>query len=128
MQCGDDARLLLRRQHGARKDRSSGMRHGVVDVENIELVIAAHFRHFHRKWQCIVGIFEKSVVIDRDRMKKKSGCSHRPPKWPPVTDEMNFVSAPRQLFSKRRSKNAAPAHGWITGDANLQWASGIHFK
>jgi len=47
VQGGDDARLLLRRQHGAREHGGGGMGYGVMHMQNIELAGAADLGHFY---------------------------------------------------------------------------------
>jgi len=70
------ARALFRGQHRLRENRCRGMRHRVMHVEDIEVMIAAHFAIFTDKGSVVVGIFEQTVVIDRHRVEKKGAA------WP----------------------------------------------
>src|SRR5208283_2152580 len=116
MQCSHDAWLLTWRQHRASKDRGGRMRHGVMNMEDVELMVTAHFRHFYRKRQSVIGILEQSVVIDYHRVKEQSWriCGH--PERSFVADEMHFVPTLGQLFAERRGKNSATANGRIASD------------
>jgi len=44
----DDAGLLAGREHRARRIAAGGVRHSVVDVQNVEAMLAAHLGHSHR--------------------------------------------------------------------------------
>ena len=70
---GDDARLLLRREHGAGEDGGGGVGDGVMDVENIEAMIAADFGHFDGERQGVIGVFEEAVVVDADGVEVDAG-------------------------------------------------------
>src|SRR5271165_4401070 len=96
------------------------MGYGVVNMKNVELMIAAHFRHFHREWQCIIGILEQSIVIDQHRMKIESRAIKRHSERAPIANEMHLVAALRQLFAELRGQNAASTNGRVTGDPYLQ--------
>src|SRR5580704_19488035 len=120
MQSGDDAWLLLWRQHGTGENRRGGMRHRVVNMKNVELVVAAHFCHFYRKRQCVVGILEQSVIIDHHRVEIQARSIHWHSERPPVADEMHLMSASRQFFAERRGQNPASPNGRVTSDPNLQ--------
>ena len=44
MQGGNDARLELGRQHGTGENGGGGMRHGVVNMKNIEVMMAEKWK------------------------------------------------------------------------------------
>jgi hypothetical protein len=96
------------------------MGHGVVNMKNVELMVATHFRHFHRERQCIIGILEQSVIVNHHWMKKKSRGVRGHSERTLVANEMHLMSASRQFFAERRGENAASPNGRVTGDPNLQ--------
>src|SRR5262249_30385505 len=98
------------------------MRYGIVNVKNVELMVAAHFCHFHRERQCIIGILEKSVIVDQHRMEKKTRGDPWHAERTFVVDEMHLMSTLSQFFAERRGKNAAPSNGRVTSNPNLQSA------
>ena len=90
-----------------------------MDVQHVQAVVAADFRHPHRERQGVIGIFEQLIFVDHHRMKMQPRDIFRQTKWTLITDEMHFVSAPRQFFAQTRRQNAAPADGRITGNADF---------
>ena len=69
------------------------MRHGVVDVQHVEPMLAAHLGHLHREGQRVVGVLEKAVGIDAHRVVPDAGRVRREPEGPLVADEVNVVPA-----------------------------------
>ena len=63
-------------------------------------MIAADFRHLHRKRQRVIRIFKQAVITDLHRMKKDSRRIGRQTKRPLVTDEMHLMPAARQFFAQ----------------------------
>ncbi len=53
-----------------------------------------------------------------DEMKMKSFLRCIQPDRPRVTEEMHFMSAPRQFGPESGRQNSASADQWETGDAN----------
>ncbi len=119
VQCGHDARLLFRREHGSRKNRRGGMGHGVVDMEHVQLMIAAYLGHSYRERQGVIRILEQIVIIDRHRMEMKPGRIHRQTERTLVTDEMHLMTPARQFFPQRGGKNAAATDRGVTSDADF---------
>ena len=115
----DDARLQFRREHGLREDCRRRVRHGVMDVEHVQPVFPADLRHPHRKRQGVIGIFEQLIFVDDDGMKMQSRRVFRQPERAFVAEEMDFMSAPRQILAQGGGENAAAADSRVTGDADF---------
>jgi len=120
VQCRDDAGLLAGREHRAREDRGGGVRHGVVDVEHVEAMVAAHLGHAHRERQGVVGEPEQLVLVDRDGMEVQVRCVRGQAEGTLVGDEVHVVSARRQVLAQRGRQHAAAAHRWVARDADPQ--------
>ncbi len=70
----DNAGLQVGREHGAREDRGGGVRDGVVDMEHVEAMVAAHLGHAHGERQGVVREPEQLVFVDGDRMEVQARC------------------------------------------------------
>ena len=116
----DHARPLIRRQHRPGEDRRGRVRHGVVDVQHVEPMVAAHLGHAHRQRQGVVGVSEQPVLVDRDGMKVQTRRVRGQAERALVGDEVHVVPARGQLFAERGGQHAAPAHGRVAGDADAQ--------
>ncbi|MGC4081628.1 MAG: hypothetical protein QM736_05820 [Vicinamibacterales bacterium] len=66
---GDDAQPVFLVQHRAGEHCGGGVRHGVVNVQQVERVLFRHLGHLHRERQRVVGVFEEVVAVDRDRVE-----------------------------------------------------------
>src|SRR5664280_301589 len=110
MQCSDDARLLLRRKHRPRKNGRCRVGHGIVNMEYVQPVIAAHFRHLYGEWQRVIGVLEQIVVVDDHWMKMQAWSILGQTERPLVADEMHLMAAPRQLLAQRGGEDAASSH------------------
>jgi hypothetical protein len=116
----DHARPLIGRQHRPGEDRRGGVRHGVVHVQHVEPVVAAHLGHAHRQRQRVVGISEQAILVDRDGMKVQPRGVGGQAERALVRDEVHVVSARGQLFAERGGQHAAPTDGRVAGDADAQ--------
>ena len=116
----DHAGLLPGREHRAREDRGGGVRHGVVDVEHVEAMIAAHLGHAHRQRQGVVGKPEQLVLVDRDGMEVQARRVRGQAERPLVGDEVHVVPARRQVLAERGRQHAAAAHRRVARDADAQ--------
>src|SRR6266487_5767745 len=85
------------------------MRHGIMNMKNIELSRARHLCHFHRQGQGVVGARKQSVVRDLDPMEMKMLLRQLQPNRWSVAEEMNFMAAARQFRSEGRRQNPASA-------------------
>jgi hypothetical protein len=72
-------------------------------MENIQMMIAAHLRHAHRKRERVVRILEQPVIIYSNRMKIEPRRVDRQSERALVTDEMHLVTALRQFFAQSGS-------------------------
>src|SRR5882672_2207054 len=95
-------------------------------MQYVKLVVVAYFRHLDGERQGIIGVLEQIVIVDDHRMEMQAGRVHRQTERTLVADEMHLVTALRQLLAQSSGENAAPAHGWVTGDADFQWMTGRH--
>ena len=103
--------------------RRNGMRDGVVDVQQIQLVGLRHFGHARRQREAIGRILKKRiggdfhlVVVDaRDIRIEPDGIG--------VTDEVDLVAASGQFEAQFRGDNAAAAVGGIAGDTDFHFCS-----
>ena len=125
VQCRDDAGLLAGREHRAREDRGGGVRHGVVDVEHVEAVVAAHLGHAHGERQGVVGEPEQLVLVDRDGMEVQARCVRGQAERTLVGDEVHVVPARRQVLAERGRQHAAAADRRVAGDADAQRVAAI---
>jgi hypothetical protein len=76
------------------------VRHGVVDVQDIELELAGHLGHLHGKGQCIVRILEQTVGIDPHRVEVDAVGAGKKAEGTLVADEVDVVSALGKLGPK----------------------------
>ena len=120
--------LQLRRQHRPREDGGRGVRHGVVDVQHVEPMLAAHFGHLHREGQGVVGVLEQPVGVDAHRVEVDAGRVRREPERALVADEVHVVPAARPAPAQRRGEDAAAADRGVTGDADPEGAVDGHVR
>jgi hypothetical protein len=116
----DDAGLLAGREHRPREDRGGGVRHRVVDVQDVEAMLAAHRRHAHRERQGVVGEPEELVFVDGDGMEVQARGVRGQAEWTLVGDEVHVVPARGQVLAERRRQHAAAAHRGVARDADAQ--------
>ena len=114
------------REHRLREDRGRRVRHRVVDVEDVEAVVAAHLGHLDREGQRVVGVLEEAVVVDHDRVEEEPGRVRRQPERPLVADEVRLVAPAGELLAERGGEDAAAADRGIAGDADLEGPAGLH--
>ena len=95
------------------------MWYSIVNVQNVKLMVATDFRHFHREWQGIIWILEQSIIVNYHRVKEESRGILGHPKRALVANEMYFMIAARQFFTKGRGQNPASTDGRVTSDPNL---------
>ena len=96
------------------------MRHGVVNVKDVERFGFADLRHFHRERQGVIGAGEYSRVPDFDFVELNPRQRQIEPNRFRVAEEMDVVTASRQFRSKRRSQNSATADERKASDPNLE--------
>jgi len=116
---GDDLELVLAVKHFAGEHGGGGVRHGVVDVQDIERVRAADLGHLHRKRQRVVGIFEEVVAVDDDGMEEHARPDGQA-EGGLVADEVDFVAAPGEFVAEFGGENAAAADRGVAGDGELE--------
>ena len=114
-----DTRLLFRRQHRAGEDGRGGVWNSIMDVHDIQTVIAANLGHANRKRQSIIRIFEKRVVVYYHGMERKTRCVFRQSERALIADKMHLVPALGEFFAQRCCEDAAAADRGITGDADV---------
>ena len=64
-----------------------------MNVQYIELMVAADLGHFYRKRKGVIGILEQVVIIDDHRMEMQPGRVRWQTERTFVADEMNLMSA-----------------------------------
>ena len=122
VQRGDDLRPQLGRQHRSREDGGRRVRHGVVDVQHVEPMLAAHLGHLHGEGQGVVGVLEQAVGVDAHRVVADAGHVRREPEGPLVADEVHVVPAAGEVDAQGRREDAAAPHRGVAGDADPEWA------
>ena len=78
-----------------------------------QMQVAADLGHFYGERQGIVGVTEKLVVVDRDRMEADTIALRRHSERALVTDKMDLVPALREFVAERGGQDAAAAHGGV---------------
>ena len=105
----DDPRAVRRRQHRLGEDRRRGVRHGVMDVEDVQAVVAADLGHLHRERQGVVRVLEQPVVVDHHGMVEEARRVRGEPEGPLVAYEVRLVPAAGELLAERRREDPAAA-------------------
>ena len=100
-----------------------GVRHGVVNVKNVERFGFADLSHFYGERQSVIGAGENGRVTDIDFVELNSWEREIEADRFRVTKEMNLVTASGQFRSKRGSQNPAPPDERKTNDPDFerQW-------
>src|SRR5438046_8345467 len=119
MQSCDDARSQ-RPDHLRGQTRGQCMWHSIMNVKKIELLRTRHLRHFHCERQSVVGARKQSVVHDFDPMEMKTLLRQVEPNGLSITEEVNFMTAPRQFRPKSRRQNPTPANQRKTCNPNFE--------
>ena len=119
VQRSHNRRSQIPRQHRAGQKGGCGVRHGIVDMQDIQMILGADFRHFYRERERVIRVTEESVIIDLHRMEMNSWGIGRKPKRMFVADEMHLVTTQGQLFPEAGCQNAAPSDRRIAGDSDL---------
>src|SRR6266481_7871506 len=96
------------------------MRHRVMNMKKIELLGTRHFRHFHCERQSVVGARKQGVVRKFDSMEMKPLLRQVQPNGLSITEEINFMTAPRQFRPEGRRQNSTPANQRKTCNPNFE--------
>ena len=96
------------------------VRHGVVHVENIELILPADLGHFDGERQGVIGTREQTALTDRDLVEVNSRRRKVEPDRFGVAEEMNRVAAGREFGAERGRENSAAPDQRKTGDPDLE--------
>ena len=96
------------------------MRHGVVHVENIQLILLADLGHLDGERQGVIGTREYAALTDGDLMEMNSRRRKIEPDWFGVAEEMDGVAAGREVGAERGRENPAPSDKRKTGDPDLE--------
>ena len=129
VQRGDDLRgARWPAEHLHREVGRGCMRHGVMNVEDVEVMLACDVSHLHRERQCVIRIFEKPVLIHHDLMEKDAGLRHVESHGLGRAEEMNVVPSAREFGAERGRENPASANERITGDADAERSAGSHVR
>ena len=119
MERGDDPQVTLIREHLPGQVGAGGMRHGIVDVQQIELALARDLRHPDSQSQGVGGILEKGIAHDRHFVEADVGLEDVEPIGQGVGDKVHFVAARREAHPQFGGDGAAPAVGRIARDPDL---------
>ena len=84
------------------------MRHGVVDVQDIQSVVAAHLGHSDRERQRVIRILEQLIFVDDHRMEMQARRIFRQPERAFVAEEMHLMPAPRQFLAQAVARMPLP--------------------
>ena len=91
-----------------RSEKGRGrVRHGVVHVENIQLILSADLGHLDRERQGVIGTREHAALTDGDLMEMNSRRRKIEPDRFGVAEEMDGVAAGRELGAERGRENSA---------------------
>ena len=113
-----DSRPLALGEHPAGEDRGRRMRDGVMDVEDVEPVVARHLGHLDRQRQRVVGVLEEPVVVDHNGVEEDPRRAPWQAERPLVADEVRLVAPAGQLLPQGRGEDAAAADGRVARDAD----------
>src|SRR5215469_13780775 len=91
-----------------------------MDMKKIELLTTGHLRHFHRERQSVIGTRKQRVMRNVHSMEMKIILRQIQPNGLSVTEEEDFVAAPRQLRSESSRQNPAPADQRKTRNPNFE--------
>jgi len=121
---GDEGQaVILALEHFAREVGGDGVGNGVVDVEDVELVVGGDFRHARGEGQIVGRVFEEGVVGDGDLVKGDLLFASAEAKGLGIGDEMHLMPGRGQLDAEFGGDDSAASVGGITGDANLHKVS-----
>jgi hypothetical protein len=95
--------------HFGGEKRSRGVRHSVMNMENIQASRLADLSHLDGERQRVIRAWEDRIGSDHDLMKMNSRQRKIEPDGFGVTKEMHVVTARRQLCAEGRRKNPAAA-------------------
>ncbi len=104
------------------------MGNGIVDVQQIEIVDFRHLGHARGQRQVIRRIVKQRIMRDLYLVIENVGLRSLQPERLRIGDEMNFVSALRQLNSQFRCNHTAATVGGITGNTDFHPGSRFRFQ
>ena len=115
-----------RREHLFGEQGRDGMRNGIVDVQQVQIVVVSHFRHARRQRKTIGRILEQRIVGHFHFVIVDARRTRVQPDGIGVGNEMDLMAARGQFQTEFGGDNAAAAVRGIAGDADLH-SSGPHF-
>ena len=117
---GDQFGALGFGEHGVGEHGGGGVGDGVVDVQNVEVTIAADLGHFHGEREGVVGIGEGVEVVDFDGVVVETREVFGEAEGAFVADEVDFMAAAGEFFAEGGGEDAAAADGGVAGDADVE--------
>jgi len=104
------------------------MRDGVVDVEEVELVIGGDFGHARGEGEVVGRVFEERVVGDGDFVKLDVLLAAAEAEGLRVGDEVDLVASGGELDAELGGDDSAAAVGGIAGDSDLHGEPGYRVQ
>ena len=90
---------------------------GIVNVEEVELVVVDHVHHGAGKSGLIWGVIKERIGRDPHFVVEDVGVEFIEPDWLLIGDEVYLVAFVGQCFSQFCRQYAASAKGWITDNS-----------
>ena len=120
VQGGDEGQALaIAGEHFARQKRRDGVRDGVVDVEQIELVVVGDLGHARGEREVVGRELKERVIGDRNFVEGDVLLAPAEAEGLRIGDEVDLMAGGGQLDAELGSDDAAAAVGGIAGDADL---------
>src|SRR5437588_5543231 len=91
-----------------------------MNMKKIEPLRTRHLRHFYRERQSVIGRRKQRVMRNVHSMEMKIILRQIQSNGLSVAEEINFVTAPRQLGPESRCQNPAPADQRKTRNPNFE--------
>ncbi len=119
VQGGHKGQLPALGQHLAGKQRAHRVGNGVVDVKQVELVILGYLRHARGQGEIVGRVLEEGVIGNRHLVIENALFAAGEAEGARIGDEVDLVTAGRELNAEFCRDHSAAAIGRITGDADL---------
>src|SRR5437763_10629176 len=89
-------------------------------MREIELLGTRNLRQFQRERQGVIGRWKQRVLRNIDSMKMKIVLRQVQPNGLSIAEEVNFITAARQLRAERRRQDPTAADQRKTRDPNFE--------
>lgn len=126
VQRGDDSRRLVA-QHLARHPRGGGVGHRVVDVQDVQALVAGDLDHLGGQRDGIgAGLLERRVVALRHLVEDDFPVRAMEAYRQVPSNEVDAVAPVRHRKANLRGDHAAATEGWKAGDGHVE--RGVHVR